>query len=379
MGIGRIETVQTEFTTVGWGNGLMKARPLVDNGKKAAPFNGFIGFFTEVGRDHALDDAMTQAGIEKIEAQHPRENGDPIIKNHWNLGEELRFYPITQGPPAATLRLCLAPRTQPRVVASGIGLRWPEGGDSQIGIIGYLEPLIKVGYIEPVKLATRSLMVDYFLKALADHHRVAKFADSIVDRQKHPDVVELYELAWIIGAGEQVSFGKTKTSLVSPMISMHPHDLTKEYIRDIYLRDDETGQAVREKALQDWETIKDWAATFAQGTGDQFTDEPHDKEGNTGSGGSANGSEELTGTVLSTEPGEKSFKLQLGVGSTTHACIAFKDTHRQLMGTALPNGTTLTVRGRHDSDPQWGKRFIITSFTLGDAAVETEDTEEIPF
>jgi hypothetical protein len=192
MGIGRIETVQTEFTTIGWGNGLMKARPLVDNGKKAAHFNGFIGFFTEVGRDHALDDAMAAAGIEKIEAQHPRESGDPIIKFHWNLGDHLRFYPITQGPPAATLRLCLAPRTQPRVVASGIGLRWPEGGDSQIGIIGYLEPLIKVGYVEPVKLATRSLMVDYFLKALADHRtRREELQAEPRRRQRHPHLCGL--------------------------------------------------------------------------------------------------------------------------------------------------------------------------------------------
>jgi hypothetical protein len=266
------------------------------------------------------------------------------------------------------------------VVASGIGLRWPEGGDSQIGIIGYLEPLIKVGYIEPVKLATRSLMVDYYLTALADHHRVARFADTIVDRQKHPDVVELYELAWVIGAGEQVSFGKTKTALVSPMVSQHPHDLTTDYIRDIYLRDDETGQAVREKALQDWEVIKDWAETFAQGTGDQFTDEPRDKGGSASNGSSANGGgEELTGIVTSTEPGEKSFKLNLGVGSTTHTCVAFKDTHKQLMETALPHGTTLTVRGRHDNDPQWGRRFIITSFEFGDEETAVEGTEEIPF
>jgi len=317
----------------------MKARPLSGNGKPPR-FTEYVGFFTEAGRSTDLDAAMQQAGMEKIEAQHPRDSGDPIIKTHWNLGETLRFFPVTQGPPATSARLCLGPRLYQRTVDGGIGLRWPNGENAQMGVIGYLEPLIQVGYIEPIKLATRSLMVDYLLKALADHVRVAKFADSIVDREKHPDVVELYELAWVIGAGEQVTFGKDKTSLVTPMVSQHPHTLTKEHVRSIYLKDDDLGQAVREKALLDWEAIQEWAKAFAQGTGDQFND---DKQAAT-----------LEGTAYGLEASEKALRFQLNTGSETVPCVAFGKVRQDLLQAGLHENATIALRGRYESNPQWG-------------------------
>jgi hypothetical protein len=362
MGIGRVETVQTEFITIGWGNGLMKAREL-----EAKRHSDFVGFFTEVGRNHDLDEAMKQAGIKQIEAQHPRDNGSPLLKIHWNLGDTLRFYPVTQGPPATSTNLCLSQRLYQRTINAGIGLRWPEESNAQFGVIGYLEPLIQVGYIEPVKLATRSLMVDWFLRSLVDHVRVAKFADGIVDRQKHPDVVELYELAWLLGPGEQVTFGKTKTSLVTPVVSQHPRELTKDHIKSIYLRDDDLGQAVREKALLDWEAIQEWARAFAQGTGDQFTDEQQ------GNGKNINGM--IQGDVEITDTFAK-FSLA-GPSGKPYDCVAFGNARQQIIDAGAGAGTIVTLNGKLTNDPRWGEQFQISSFSL--VSNDAEVTEEIPF
>lgn len=132
------------------------------------------------------------------------------ITIQWDLGEELTLLLVTQGPPARKTSMCLHPHNAAATIKAGIGLRWPTGDKPSFGVICYIEQLVRVGCIKPVRLGIRSQMIGYALEALADHWQVVHYADSIVDREQHLDVVELYEIGLPLKASEQTVFTSKK-------------------------------------------------------------------------------------------------------------------------------------------------------------------------
>jgi hypothetical protein len=382
MGIGRINNVQTDYPSIGWGNGLMKARK-----DSKARFSEYVGFFVAAGEDHNLDKAMEEIGYSTIEAQHPRQGTEPIVKKHWNLGETLDFLPITMGTPATTTNTLL--RMKDKAAQAGVGIRWPQGERALVGIIGYIKPLAEKGYMQPFKIGARSLMVDYILKALADHTRVCQFADSIVDREKHPDPVELYEIAWKLGPGEQTAFGKESTSLVVPIVSMHPAQPDAEYIKATYL----TNEEIKRKAEADFPAIQQWANGFNNGT-ESATESVNESGNSTNEGNGKNGAQKpaqqatggngkeevaLIGIVTDQKINDKrtwmGFKLFTEDEEEQFCTIFFKGVVQKAL-TEITEGDSILVVGYYEDDKLVVKRF--EPYNAAKLGVEqTED--DIPF
>jgi hypothetical protein len=381
MGIGRIDNVQTDYPAIGWGNGLMRARK-----SEKARFSEYVGFFVTAGEDHNLDKAMEEAGYSTIEAQHPRQGADPIVKRHWDLGENLDFLPVTMGTPATATSALL--RMKDKAAQAGVGIRWPQGERALLGIIGYIKPLAERGYMQPFKIGARSLMVDYVLKALADHTRVCQFADSIVDRSKHPDPVELYEIVWRLGPGEQTAFGKESTSLVVPIVSMHPAQPDAAYIKANYL----TSEEIKAKAEADFPAIQQWANGFNNGTessaeganeGGSSVSEGNGKNGAQKPAQQATGGkgDEVTmvGIVTDQKVNEKftwmGFKLYTPDEQEQFCTIFFKGVVQKAMN-EIEEGDSIQVVGYYEDDKLVVKRFEpYDAARLGVEQIE----DDIPF
>lgn len=242
-----------------WASGHTQARMLAQS--RFAPF---VGFHIERGRDSALDGLLEAAGTAKIDIRHPRPGGSEI-KPHWSLGESLRFYPITAGPPATTISGCL------RLAATaeaGIGLAWPAGEKSRMAVRGF----ILVGTVPILlQLAVRSTMTSYLLAALLDHVRVCEAADDMIDRGKHPEPVTLHELALPLVAGPEVAAGRGETAQITPLASDHPEEVTRAYVTSCWRK-----AAIHEAACAAWPGVVAWAAGYSSGetNGDSHLDAP---------------------------------------------------------------------------------------------------------
>jgi len=259
IGRNRVQVAQ-DAPTLQWANGKTLYRSTPGAGR----FVPMVGFYIEVGRDEELDRALREeAGAPTIEIKHQRQGGAEIVR-HWFLGETVRLYPITSGPIAPTVAASLAGRMAQRTQEAGIGLRWGQGERSKMAVRGYLNVLARVGYVRPVQLSVRSKMTDVLLSALLDHGRVCEAADDLVDRTRHPAVVTYHEIALPLGPGEEQEWGKGDTATVVPFKSLHPAEITAEYLRTVWRPD-----AVHAAAERDWESIQAWAAEYATLTEEQ--------------------------------------------------------------------------------------------------------------
>ena len=212
----------------------------------------------EVGKDEELDAAMLAAKITQVEIKHQRTGGAEIVR-HWSLPHSLAFYPVTSGPVAPSVTGSLAGRNATLTAEAGLGLRWGKGDErSKMAVRGYLNELVKVGYVRLVQLSVRSKMTDVLLDVLLQHGAACEAADSLVDRTKHPEVVTYHELALVLGAGEEQEWGKGDTSTVVPFVCLHPAEVDREYIRSIW-----RSNIVHAAAQRDWESIVQWAQGYA--------------------------------------------------------------------------------------------------------------------
>jgi hypothetical protein len=260
IGRNRVRLVQ-DAMTVQWANGKNEGRLTPGQGR----FVSHVGFYAEVGKDHEFDTALEEAGISQMEIRHPRPGGPAQVVRHWNLGEQIRLFPITSGPVAPTVAASLSQRNIAATVEAGIGIRWGrgEGERSKLALRGYLQIGGRDGgagriYPRAVQISVRSRMTDELLAALIDHVRVCEVADSLIDRAKHPDVVQLYEMALPLGPGKEEQWGKGETTTVFPLASLHPDSVDLPYLRGLWRPDQ-----VVEMALRDWPDVQAWAQEFS--------------------------------------------------------------------------------------------------------------------
>lgn len=270
MAIGRNRIRQfTDAMTIQWANGKNEARLTPGSGR----FVSHVGWYAEVGRDDEFDRFVYHAGIPQMEIRHPRQGAAAQIVRHWNLGEQLRFFPLTSGPVATTVAASLSPRNIAATIEAGIGLRWGrgEGERSKMAIRGYMQIRCQnrtdagthdewLLYPRLVQISVRSRMTDELLAALVDHVRVCEIADTLVDRSKHPDVIHCYELALPLGPGQEEQWGKGETTTVLPIASLHPEAIDLPYLRSLWRPDQ-----VVELALRDWPDVQAWAQEFSMG------------------------------------------------------------------------------------------------------------------
>ncbi len=273
IGRNRVRQIQ-DAMTIQWANGKSEARLTPGSGR----FISHVGFFAEVGRDSTFDQAMADAGVTEMEIRHPRPGAAAEIVRHWNLGETVRFFPVTSGPVAPTVAESLSARNQSATVEAGIGVRWGrgEGERSKLAIRGYL--LIGDGASAVLcpgmaQFSARSRMTDELLAALIDHVRVCEIGDSLVDRAKHPEVVQCHELALPLGAGKEEAWGKGETTTVVPFVSRHPQAVDLPYLRGIW-----RPEAIAEQALRDWPDIQTWAHDFSYASAQPVEEQPAAEE-----------------------------------------------------------------------------------------------------
>jgi hypothetical protein len=252
IGRNRVQAV-SEAATLQYANGKSVARATLGSGR----FAPYVGFHVEVGKDVELDEAMRAAKVAQIEIKHQRQGGAEIVR-HWGLGETIRFYPVTSGPVAPTVAGSLSGRNARLTAEAGIGIRWGQGERSKVALRGYLDTLVRVGYVRLLQLSVRSRMTDVLLGALLDHMRVCEAADSLVDRTRHSEVVTFHEVALPLGPGEEQEWGKGDTATVVPFKSVHPAEVDAEYLRGLWRPD-----TVHAAAYRDWESIQLWAQEYA--------------------------------------------------------------------------------------------------------------------
>lgn len=244
-------TVAPDAPIMQWANAHTKQKA---NGRQQP----LVGFHIEKGRDDALDAMLAELGYPQVDIVHQRESAPAELKTHWYFGGDnapIQFYPITGGPPATTISGCRSARFAQATIDAGLGLAWPQGQRSKFAVRGFLtlvddSPLL-------VQLSVRSTMSEYLLAALLDHVRVATVADNLIDRERHPEIVCLHELALPLLAGEESTVGSQQTAQIVPLRSGHPHEIDAAYIKTIW-RSKHLDDAARDA----WADVLAWAQSF---------------------------------------------------------------------------------------------------------------------
>jgi hypothetical protein len=251
IGRNKVQVIH-EAITLQYANGKSVARMTVGSGR----FAPLVGFHIECGKDADLDEALRVAQVAQIEIKHQRQGGAEIVR-HWFLGESVRLFPVTAGPVAPTVAASLG-RNARRTTEAGIGLRWGANERSKMALRGYLDTLVRAGSVRLVQLSVRSKMTDVLMAALVDHQRVCEAADGLVDRARHPEAVTYHEIALPLGPDEEQEWGKGDTATVVPFRSLHPAEITADYLRGVWRSD-----AVHAAAYRDWESVQSWAHEYA--------------------------------------------------------------------------------------------------------------------
>ncbi|NOK59145.1 MAG: hypothetical protein GFH27_549283n395 [Chloroflexi bacterium AL-W] len=255
-----------------WANGNTMARSRTEEAPSSRSNKGtargpsfapYIGFHTEVGKSDELDAFLTDLDMPQIDIRHQRPHTSEIV-THWDLGPFLYFYPVTSGPVTNTFNSAFRV-TQQRSAEAGIALRWPVGEVSRLAVRGFVQLPDRSPCLTMVQLSVHSRMSERLYSALIDHMRICEIADSLVNREKHPDLVSLHEIALPLGAAGEENWGKRSTTTVIPFGSYHPSDdreIDREYIGQHWRRSD-----LHAAAVEQWPDIQQWARSMIASTG----------------------------------------------------------------------------------------------------------------
>jgi len=230
----------------------------------------FTGFYMECGQYAALDDCFTDVRQPTVRIRHMRGVGEkPEIKQHWDFGKEISFYPITRGPCAMSIYGLLdkergrdGKTNYQRTLESGLAAYWGES-KSGFAFAGYFSPTVELKKFHLVQFSVKSLATDELIQALVRHMNVVGKADSIIDRKRHPEGVRSCELAFPLAVGEdRISRTSKRTSgstSVFPIVCQHPKidEVDKDYIVSKWAL-----KGIVDAAKKDWDTVLSWSSSL---------------------------------------------------------------------------------------------------------------------
>lgn len=247
----------SDMATLQWANGTTQGRHSPKD-----RFASLVGFHMEVGKFAEADKLFVALQMQKVEIRHQRPAGQPAeVLSHWWLGSSILFHPITAGPPLT--RVVQFNKKAEDVARAGIGFRWREGERSRVSVAGLLR--LPNDQFLLVQIVTKSTMTQFLIDALLSHVAICIRADEMVNREKHPEIVALHEIALPLGEGEETAVGKGETTNIFPIASLHPEPLN---VTLDYLRTGWRTETMHRYAEDAWESIVAWAHDFASGVTD---------------------------------------------------------------------------------------------------------------
>jgi hypothetical protein len=215
-------------------------------------FAELVGFHSEAHRYEDLDAACAAAGVDKVDIRH--QNGEEKV--HHYFGEKLTILPVTTGPSCNSVFRLGDKDNAARMAAAGIGAAWTTDAQgrprSKVAVRCFVPILMAHGYRELVQLIASSTMSDRLLEALADHMRACKAAGTVLGTR-----VRAPEMGLPLGAGTQVTVGKSQQMTLVPFVSLHPKILDRAYIDSLYHSD-----GVMDAVDEVWDAVLSWAEEY---------------------------------------------------------------------------------------------------------------------
>lgn len=198
-------------------------------------FEGYVGWHIEQGKNPAFDAFATAQGVAEITIRHPRDNGVPVLAQHWHLGDAVRVFPITFGPLATTMRGAVT-MSDRMARQAGIVAVWGDDGPSYLSFLALLEVGGAV-FPEPLVITEKGTMTDHLYAALVVHLRMCEQADAVAG-------IEV-PCAWIalplLAGDEYPAGGGDKVTMVTKMDAVYagvPDTINAAYLATISLPKD---------------------------------------------------------------------------------------------------------------------------------------------
>jgi len=231
-----------------WHNGSSKAD---QTGK--GRFTSYLGWATEAGKHPILDRACAEAGYKQMVMQH----FGGAESEQWNIGEELRLYPLTAGPCVKSATQYNRGDTPRRLADAGLLAAWPKTdydgrpGRSSIAFRGIAPALWNAGYTGLVQVGAKGMVTDSLLQALADHAGRARMAvQDALGKTISPPLL----LLPLVAGPDKVVGKEGAQSNVTLIASGHPRTFTAEEAQALLAPED------IEQALDaEWPEAQAWA------------------------------------------------------------------------------------------------------------------------
>lgn len=247
---------EVRLPLVQFANGLVKS----DQAKAGRIIPGLTGFHIEAGKyGDDFDRAMLDSQVQRITISHM--GGRQV--QHWYLGDELTFWPLTAGPVSKSVAGMLRGQNYDATCNAGIGLVWPASdgkggkGKSKMALQGF----IRIGaYLHHVLISVHSTMTNKLTEALLQHFDVLQVADELLQRAGNP--VGFHELALMLRTAENATQAKGADGSSTEYYGMacsHPAAPDKEYLNSIW-----RPKRVVELANEKWQDCVDWAWQFRE-------------------------------------------------------------------------------------------------------------------
>jgi len=231
-----------------WHNGSSKAD---QTGK--GRYTSYLGWTTEAGKDPILNRACGGAGYKQMRMQH----FGGAKSDQWDIGEELRIFPLTAGPCVKSALQYNRGDTLRRLADAGLVAAWPKTdydgrpGRSSIAFRGIVPTLWNAGYTALVQAGAKGMVTDSLLQALADHAGRARMAvQDALGKTISPPLLFLP----LVAGPDKVVGKEDAQSNVTLIACGHPKAFTAEEAQALLAPED------IEQALDaEWPEVQAWA------------------------------------------------------------------------------------------------------------------------
>jgi len=216
-------------------------------------FTSYLGWAIEAGKDPILDRACVDAGYKQMKMQHF--GGDE--SEQWNIGEELRLFPLTAGPCVKSALQYNRGDTLRRLADAGLVAAWPatdydgRKGRSSIAFRGIVPALWNAGYTGLVQVGAKGMVTDSLLQALADHAGRARMpVQDALGKTISPPLL----LLPLVAGADKIVGKEGAQSNVTLIACGHPKTYTVEEAQALLAPED------IEQALDaEWPEVQAWA------------------------------------------------------------------------------------------------------------------------